>query len=85
MTDHSAEILFQCFLQETIVSSSGMGQRCALLDVVHPAFPLPTKASPTFHGALKDDSGKAVVACDMPEPCQFPSLGRKEGKLNGAV
>ena len=31
-------------------------------------------ASPTFQGALKDGSGEAVVACDMPEACKFPSL-----------
>ena len=24
-------------------------------------------------GALKDSFGEAVVVCDMPEPCQFPS------------
>ena len=24
--------------------------------------------------ALKDGLGEAVVACDMPEPCKFPSL-----------
>ena len=51
------------------------GQRCPLFDVVHPAFPLPTTASPTLHGALKDGFGEAVVACDMPGPCKFPSLG----------
>ena len=30
-------------------------------------------ASATLHGVLKD--GEAVVACDMPEPCMFLSLG----------
>ena len=45
-----------------------------LFDVVHPAFPLPTTASSTLQGALKDGFGEAVVACDMPEPCKFPSL-----------
>ena len=44
------------------------------LYVVHPAFPLPTTALPTLQGALKDGFGEAVVACDMPEPCKFPSL-----------
>ena len=24
--------------------------------------------------ALKDGVGEAVLACDMPEPCKFPSL-----------
>ena len=51
------------------------GQGCPLFVVVPPAFPLPTTASPTLQGALKDGFGEAVVACDMPEPCDFPSLG----------
>ena len=50
------------------------GQGCAHFDVVHQAFPLPTTASPTLQGALRDGFGEAVVACDMPEPCKFPSL-----------
>ena len=33
-----------------------------------------TIASPTLHRALKNVFGEAVVACDMPEPCKFPSL-----------
>ena len=31
-------------------------------------------ASPTFQGAQTECSGEAVVVCDMPEPCKFPSL-----------
>ena len=31
-------------------------------------------ASPILPGALMDGSGQAVVACDTPEPCQFPCL-----------
>ena len=31
-------------------------------------------ASPILQGALKDGFGEAVVACDMSEPCKFPSL-----------
>ena len=50
------------------------GQECPLFDVAHPAFPLPTTASPTLKGALKDGFGQAVVACDMPEPYKFPPL-----------
>ena len=46
------------------------GQGCPL---VHAAFPLPAM-SPTLQGALKDGLEEAVVACDMPEPCKFPSL-----------
>ena len=49
-------------------------QGCPLFDVVHPAFPLPATASPIVQGALKDGFGEGVVACDMPELCQFPSL-----------
>ena len=50
------------------------GQGCPVFDIVHPAFPQPTTASPTLHGTPKDGFGEAVVACDMPEPCKFPSL-----------
>ena len=49
------------------------GQGRPFFDVVHPAFPLPTTASPNFQCALKDGVGEAVVACDMPEPCECPS------------
>ena len=73
MADDSAEILFQCFLQEA-TEQFGHGQGCPLFDAVHPAFPLPTTASPTFKGALKDGFGQVVVACDMSEPCKFLSL-----------
>ena len=52
------------------------GQSCPLFDVVHPAFPLPTTASPTLQDALKYGFGEAVVACDMPEPHRFPFLDR---------
>ena len=31
-------------------------------------------ALPTLQGALKDGFGEAVVVCDKPEPCKFPSL-----------
>ena len=55
------------------MGSSGMGKD-VYFDVVHPAFPLLTTASPTLQGVLKDGFGEAVVACDMPEPCKFPSL-----------
>ena len=59
MTDDSAGILFQSFLQEALVSSSGTS-------VVQPAFLL--TASPSLHCALKESFGEAVVTCDMPEP-----------------
>ena len=47
-------------------------QEYPLFDVVHPAFALPTTASSTLQGAMKNDLGEAVVACNMPEPCKFP-------------
>ena len=73
MWDDSAKILSQSLLREAIVSSSGTDIDHPLFDVVHPAFSLPTTASPTVQGAPKDGFGEAVVACDMPEPCKFPS------------
>ena len=68
MRDDSAEILFQSFPQEALVSSSGIGQGCPLFDVVHPAL------SPTLQGTLKDGFRDSPAACDMLEPCNFPSL-----------
>ena len=47
-------------LKEALVSSSAMGS--SAMGVAHP------------QGALKNGSGEAVVACDMPEPCKFLSL-----------
>ena len=40
-----------------------------MFDVIQPAFLLPTTAYPKLQGF-----GEAVVACNMPKPCQFPSL-----------
>ena len=65
MTDDSAEILFQSFLQEALVSISGMG-RNVHSDVFLSALPLPTTVSPTFQGALKNGFREAVVARDLP-------------------
>ena len=51
------------------MSRSGMDRDVhPLFDIVHPAFPLPTTASPSLQGVQKDDFGEAVVACDMSEP-----------------
>ena len=75
MRDNSPGILFQSSLQDAVVSS-----KCwhwhgrPLLDLVHPAFSLPITASSTLRDALKDYFGEAVVACDIPEQCVFPSL-----------
>ena len=60
MGDDSAEILFQSFLQEALVNSSGMCRERPLFDVVHPAFPLLTTASPTLQDALKDGLGERL-------------------------
>ena len=46
---------------------------CPLFDV-HPAFALPTTASPTLQSALNNSFWEAVVARDMPKPSEFPSL-----------
>ena len=48
--------------------------RVSTFYVVRPAFPLLTTMSPTLQGVLKDVFGEAVMACDMPKPCKFPSL-----------
>ena len=53
------------------------GQGCPLFDVFHPAFPLPTMASPALQGALKDDFGEAVVVHDMNGPCEFRSANSR--------
>ena len=47
------------------------GQGCPLFGVGHPAFPLPTTASPTLQDALKDGFWAAAEACGMPEPSHF--------------
>ena len=65
MRDDSAEIPFQSFKRETIVSSSGMGRDVHSLTFCPPAFlcrprcrpPLP----PPPRGALKDGFREAVV------------------------
>ena len=51
------------------------GLGCPLFDAVHQAFALDTKVSPSLQGALKDGFGEAVVACGIPKPSKFPSLG----------
>ena len=71
MRDDSSEILFQSLLQEALVSSSCLGRDVHSLML---STQLPTTASPTLQGALKDGFGESVVACDMPEPCKFPSF-----------
>ena len=55
------------------MSSSGSGRDVYSFDVVHISLPQSTTVSSTLQGALKDGVGEAVVACDMPAPCEFPS------------
>ena len=50
------------------------GQGCPLFELAHPAFLLPTTASPTLEGVPKDGFGEAFVACDILNPCKFPSF-----------
>ena len=69
MRDDSVEILFQSSLQEALVGSYGMDKDVHSLMLSIQPFPLPTTASPTLQGALKDGFGEAVVACDMSELC----------------
>ena len=74
MRDDSAEVLFQSFLQEALVSGSGMGRDVHSLTLSIQHFLCRPWRRPTLDGALKDGFGEAVVACDMPEPCKFPSF-----------
>ena len=70
--DSAAEILFQSFLQEALVSSSNMGRDVHSLILSIQQFIC--RPRPALQGFLKDGFGEAVVECDVPEPCKFPSL-----------
>ena len=74
MSDDSAVILFQSFLQEALVTSSGMDMdvHSWMLSTQH--FLCRPRRRPPLQGALNDGFGEAVVAYDMPEPCKFLSL-----------
>ena len=74
MRDDSAEILFQSFLQGPPREQFWHGQGCPLFDIVRGAFLLPTTASSTLQGTLKDGFREVAVVCDMPESCKFLSL-----------
>ena len=77
MRDNLAEMPF---LQKALVSSSGIGRKVHsfMLSIQH-FFCRPRCREECF--------GEAVVGCDMPEPCRFPSLysfkGRKEEEKEG--
>ena len=69
MTDSSAEILLQTFLQEAMVSRSGIGRDVhSLILSIQPFLCRPGCC------VLKDGFGEAIVVCDMPKLCDFPSL-----------
>ena len=73
MWDASAEIFFWCFFVGGRLEQFWRGQECPFFDV-HAALPLLTMVSPTLHCALKDGFGAAVMAHDMPKPCEFAFL-----------
>ena len=81
MTGDLAEILFKSFLLEALLSSSGKGSGCSLFDAVHPAFTLPTTASPNLQGASKDGFGEVVVAWTFPNhaslKCHYDSCQKR--------
>ena len=49
-------------------------QGCPFFDDANPTFLLTTTMWSILQGSLKDGYGEAVVTCDKPEPCKFPSL-----------
>ena len=68
MRANSAEVFLPSFLQEALVSGSGMGRdvHSSMLSVQH--FLCRPQRRPPSKGALKDDFREAVVEYDMPEP-----------------
>ena len=72
-TCDSAEIFFQSFLQEAVVSSSNMGWDVHSLMLSIQCF-LCRPLSTALQVALWDGFEEAVMVCDMPELCEFPSL-----------
>ena len=77
----SAEILYQSFQREVIEGRTDMGRDVHSLTLSTEHFlcrprrrnRLPPPLPPTPN-ALKNGFGEAIVACDLPEPCGFPSL-----------
>ena len=65
MRGDSAEIRFQSFVREALVRSSAMDSDVHALTSTFRQFSLPATTSPFLRGALKDEVGEAVVACDM--------------------
>ena len=61
MRHDSAQILFQAFLQEAIVSSSGVGRDVHSLTLSSQYLLSQPQYCPLLHGALKDGLGEAVM------------------------
>ena len=79
MRDDSAEILFQSFLEETIANSTCKGRdvHALILSIQH----FFSKVLSTLQGVLKDGFVVAVLACDMPELCKFPSPDSRQKRF----
>ena len=69
-------------LMLSIVNISGMNRDAHSLLLSIQRFLCRRRRHP-LQGALKDDFGEAVVACDMPEPCKFPSLDSCQKRSRG--
>ena len=76
MRDDSAEIL--SFLQETIATSSGMGRNIHSLMLSIQHFICRRRRRPSSKVPLGMVFREAVVACDMPELREFPSLDSRQ-------
>ena len=72
--DDSAEILFQSFFRRDPCEQFWHRHECPLFDVVYPAFPLPTTASPTIHDAVKDVLKMLSWRATCPNHASFPLL-----------
>ena len=57
------------------------GKERPLFYVNHPSFSRLNTASLTLQDALKNGSGQAVVARDLPEPCKCPCLDHCQKKF----
>ena len=73
MIDDSVEILVPVFSLGGHCEQFWHEQRWPHFDVVYPAFPLPTTASPTLQDALKNGFREAAMAYDMPKIHKLPS------------
>ena len=73
-TDDSAEILLQSFLQEALVSSSGMDRNVRFLRCCPSSISSANHGVATLQSALKDNFEEAVVKCDMSEYAGFRFL-----------